>query len=67
MRGKFDSNEINYNQTSNRGWKKSYVDSAKATKLFGIPKRSKVLPAAARPTEYDLWYYLDSGFDLIEL
>ncbi|KAH6874739.1 inorganic pyrophosphatase [Thelonectria olida] len=66
-RGKVDSNEINYNQTSDKGWKKSYVDSSKATKLFDIPKTSNVLPAAARPAEYDLWYYLDSDFSLIEL
>ncbi|KAF7537631.1 hypothetical protein G7Z17_g12815 [Cylindrodendrum hubeiense] len=67
VRGRVDSNEISYNQTSHRDWKKSYVDSKDATKKFKIPKKSKILPAAERPAKYDNWYYLDEDYKLIEL
>ena len=66
VRGKVDSNEINYNQTSSKKYK-SYIKSKDATKKFGLPAESKVLPAAERPEKYDLWYYLDKDFKLIEL
>jgi inorganic pyrophosphatase len=67
VRGKVDSNEINYNQTSSKNFKKSYVKSKDATKKFGLPEESKILPAAERPAKYDLWYYLDEDYKLIKL
>lgn len=66
VRGKVDSNEINYNQTSTKKYK-SYVKSKDATKKFGLPAKANVLPAAERPTKYDLWYYLDKDYKLITL
>lgn len=66
VRGKVDSNEINYNQTSSKSYK-SYVKSKDATKKFGLPVEPKILPAAERPAKYDLWYYLDKDYKLIEL
>ncbi|KAL6415494.1 putative IPP1-inorganic pyrophosphatase, cytoplasmic [Ilyonectria robusta] len=67
VRDRVDSNEINFNQTSRKSWKKSYVESKDATKKFKIPKKSNILPAAARPAKYDSWYYLDEDYKLIEL
>lgn len=67
VRGKVDSNEINYNQTATKKYKKSYVRSDRATKFFDIPKKSMVLPAAERPEKYDQWYYLDEDFKLVVL
>ncbi|VZI20256.1 unnamed protein product [Fusarium fujikuroi] len=66
VRGKVDSNEINYNQTSTKSYK-SYVKSKDATKKFDIPAKSNILPAAERPAKYDLWYYLDKDYKLIQL
>lgn len=66
VRGKVDSNEINYNQTSTKKYK-SYVKSKDATKKFGLPAKANVLPAAERPAKYDLWYYLDRDYKLIKL
>lgn len=66
VRGKVDSNEINYNQTSTKSYK-SYVKSKDATKKFDIPAKSNILPAAERPAKYDLWYYLDKDSKLIQL
>ncbi|KAF5006210.1 hypothetical protein FDECE_7369 [Fusarium decemcellulare] len=67
VRGKVDSNEINYNQTSTKKYKKSYVRSKDATKKFNLPTKSSVLPPAERPAKYDQWYYLDEDYKLIEL
>ncbi|KAF4977920.1 hypothetical protein FZEAL_5625 [Fusarium zealandicum] len=65
VRGKVDSNEINYNQTSTKKYKKSFVRSKDATKKFELPAKSNILPAAERPEKYDLWYYLDEDYKLI--
>ncbi|KPM42720.1 hypothetical protein AK830_g3810 [Neonectria ditissima] len=67
VRGRVDANEINFNQTSNKSWKKSYVKSKDATRRFGIPVKSNVLPAAERPEKYDSWYYLDEDYKLVVL
>ena len=67
VRGKVDSNEINYNQTSTKKYKKSFVRSKDATKKFNLPAKSSVLPAAERPAKYDQWFYLDGDYKLIQL
>ncbi|CAM1500498.1 Fc.00g096600.m01.CDS01 [Cosmosporella sp. VM-42] len=67
VRGKVDSNKINYNQTSTKGIQKSYVRSQDATEAFDIPAESSILPAAEKPEKYDKWYYLDADYKLMEL
>ncbi|KAK8004802.1 inorganic pyrophosphatase [Apiospora arundinis] len=62
-----DSNEINYNQTSDPAVGRSYVESSAATAKFGIPASSAVEASAAKPVEYERWYYLDSDRKLIEV
>ncbi|VUC27718.1 unnamed protein product [Clonostachys rosea] len=59
------NNEISINQTSHPSYCKSYVSSANATSKFNTPTKSNILPAEARPTEYDEWYYLDKDYNLI--
>lgn len=67
VKGKSDPNEIALNQTSHPRWCSTYVPSEEATDVFELPTESEILPAAARPEAYDLWYYLDANFELIEL
>ena len=67
VRGRVDSNEINYNQTSSKNIRKSYVRSQDATDIFDIPASSSILPAAEKPEKYDIWYYLDADYNLIKL
>lgn len=70
VRGSVDTNEINYNQTSDEGIRKSYVNSCKATKILGLPKQSKLevnVRNAILRDPYDSWVYLDKDFELIEL
>ena len=63
--GEEDPAKINFNQTSLPEYD-SYVRSQDATRVLDLPKESKPEPAAAKPTEYDEWYYLDEGLQLIE-
>ncbi|CRK12717.1 hypothetical protein BN1723_009771 [Verticillium longisporum] len=65
--GAVDSNSINYNQTSRPDVKGSYVGSCSATLQLGIPSKSEEKPAAAKPTQYEHWYFLDEDFALIEV
>lgn len=67
LQGKSDPNEIALNQTSHPRWCSTYIPSDEATETFDIPAEADVKPAAARPTQYDFWYYLDEDFNLIEL
>ncbi|CAG9988637.1 unnamed protein product [Clonostachys byssicola] len=64
-KGEHEKNEIAINQTSNARYCKSYIKSSEATEAFNIPAKSNILPAAARPSEYDNWYYLDSDYNQI--
>jgi inorganic pyrophosphatase len=66
VQGKEDSNEINYNQTSQTDLK-SYVGCKDATKKFKLPKKSKIETAAKKPEKYDSWYYLNAERELIEI
>ncbi|KAK2594131.1 hypothetical protein QQS21_008130 [Conoideocrella luteorostrata] len=63
--GRQDKGEISVWQTTNPRACKTYVKPEEAGRKFGIPDRSKTLPAAARPAPYDRWYYLDGGFGLV--
>jgi inorganic pyrophosphatase len=63
--GEEDPGRINFNQTSFPEYD-SYVKSADATKLFDLPKKSEIEPAAPKPSQYDEWYYLDEDFQLIQ-
>lgn len=65
IRGDVDSNEINYNQTSRRDVKKSFIQKGLTTEKFGIPAESRIEPAAPTPEKYDRWHYLDSNSSLI--
>lgn len=65
--GKEKPGKISTRQTSNPRACKSYIPSKDATKEFGIPEKSKVLPPAAKPKQYDYWYYLDQQFNVIKL
>ncbi|POR39154.1 Inorganic pyrophosphatase [Tolypocladium paradoxum] len=65
--GKEKPGKISTRQTSNPRACKSYVPSKDATKVFGIPEKSNVLPPAAKPKQYDYWYYLDQQFNVIKL
>jgi inorganic pyrophosphatase len=70
VRGTVDTNEINYNQTSDESIAKSYVSSSKATKKLDLPKKSKIEPPFWNTTlraRYDQWVYLDKDFKLIQL
>jgi inorganic pyrophosphatase len=62
-----DSNEINYNQTSNTSAGKSYVESGKATGTFGIPRKADIKAPAEKPAKYDKWYYLTTKNELVEI
>ncbi|KAK1637689.1 inorganic pyrophosphatase [Colletotrichum phormii] len=67
IRGEVDSNEINYNQTSQPDVENSFVDKATTTAKFNIPAESRIDPAAPRPEKADRWYYLDSDASLIDV
>lgn len=67
IEGKVDSNEINYNQTSQPRIEGSYIDATRTTETFQLPAESRELPAEPKPTEYDQWYYLAGGVKLIEV
>ncbi|KAF6809334.1 inorganic pyrophosphatase [Colletotrichum musicola] len=67
IRGEVDSNEINYNQTSRPDVSGSYVKSKATTKMFKLPRKSRVEPAAERPAKYDGWFYLDANYTLLEV
>lgn len=67
MKGKSDPGKIARNQTSNARWCQTYIDSEDATEAFDLPEDSDIQPAAPRPTEYDLWYYLDDDFEQINI
>lgn len=66
VQGKEDSNEINYNQTSQEDLK-SYIGCKDATKKFKLPKKSKIEEAAKKPAKYDSWYYLNDKWELVEV
>lgn len=63
--GEEKAGKINFNQTSFAEYE-SYVKPQDTTKRLNIPKESKVEPAAAKPSQYTEWYYLDAEFQLIE-
>lgn len=63
--GSVDSNEINYNQTSQDSFD-SFVSRCEATEAFDIPEEDKRKPAAEVPGKYTRWYYLDENFELTE-
>lgn len=67
VKGNTNPGTISTNQTSQPELRRSYVPSKKATKQFNIPKKSKILPAATKPAEYNQWYYLNDKFELIVL
>lgn len=67
LKGKTDPGKIALNQTSHPRWCSTYIDSEEATDAFDLPAESEILPAQPRPAAYDLWYYLDADFNLIEL
>lgn len=67
IRGNVDSNSINYNQTSRSDINASYIEASTTTKTFELPSESKELPAEPKPTEYDQWYYLAGGVEVIEV
>lgn len=67
MTGKTQADKISREQTSNKDWRKTYVNKEVATKKFGIPKKSKVQEAKPKPERYQHWFYLDSEFKPIEL
>lgn len=62
---KQDKGEISIWQTSDPRLSSTYVRPEEATKMFNIPEKSSVLPAAPRPAPYERWYYLDSIFKLL--
>ncbi|OJI99423.1 hypothetical protein ASPVEDRAFT_187574 [Aspergillus versicolor CBS 583.65] len=66
VKGKVDTGEINYNQTSRPDIPHSFVPKQAATDRFDIPAESDEKPAAPRPARYDQWFYLDKDFNLIE-
>ena len=63
--GKEKHDKISTRQTSNPRACKSYIPSKNATREFNIPEKSNVLPPAAKPKQYDYWYYLDKDFNVI--
>ncbi|KAJ6440687.1 inorganic diphosphatase [Purpureocillium lavendulum] len=63
--GKEKHDKISTNQTSNPRACKSYIPSKEATKAFKIPEKANILPPAAKPKQYDHWYYLDKEFNII--
>ena len=66
VEGSVDSNEINYNQTSQDSLD-SFVSRCDAAKALDIPKKNATKKAAPVPEKYSRWYYLDEDYKLIEL
>ncbi|OQE16333.1 hypothetical protein PENFLA_c028G02188 [Penicillium flavigenum] len=66
VKGKVDSNEINYNQTSRPSIPDSFVPSRAAVRRLDIPAKSDPKRAAERPARFDQWFYLDEELGLIE-
>ncbi|KAL0943436.1 inorganic pyrophosphatase [Colletotrichum truncatum] len=67
IKGKVDSNEINYNQTSHPDISKSFIKKKKTTKAFKLPRKSRIEPAAEKPEAYKGWWYLDSSKSLVHV
>jgi inorganic pyrophosphatase len=63
--GRIDPDGLAINQTSFEEFE-SYVAPSETEEVFEIPSENDVQPAAAKPTEYDEWYYLDEDFQLIQ-
>ena len=63
--GRIDPDGLAVNQTSFEEFD-SYVTPSETGKEFEIPAENDVQPAAAKPTEYDEWYYLDEDLQLIQ-
>ena len=61
--GEVDSNEINYNQTSNADLE-SYAQDVAA---LDIPAEADVQPPAERPSQYDDWFYIKQEYSLVEV
>lgn len=64
--GSVDTNEINYNQTSQESLD-SFVSRCDATEELDIPAEDAKEEAAEVPEKYTRWYFLDEDFELIEL
>ena len=62
VKGEVDSNEINYNQTSQPDISASFVSRCEAGLRLDIPSESAPLPAAEKPEKCNWWYYLDDDF-----
>ena len=63
--GRIDPDGLAINQTSFEEFE-SYVTPSETEKEFEIPVEDDVRPAAAKPKEYDEWYYLDEEFALVQ-
>lgn len=63
--GKEDPDGLSVNQTSFPDYD-SYVEPSKTAEEFGIPFEDAIESPAAKPTEYDHWYYLTEDFELIQ-
>lgn len=63
--GKEDPDGLSINQTSFKEFD-SYVEPSSTAEEFDIPAEDAVKPAAAKPTEYDQWYYLTEDFELVQ-
>lgn len=66
VEGSVDTNEINYNQTSQETLD-SFVSRCNANEELDIPAQDDKEEAAEVPEKYTRWYYLDEESDLIEL
>lgn len=63
--GKEDPDGLAINQTSFDEFA-SYVAPTETQQEFDIAAADDIQPAAAKPTQYDEWYYLDKDFQLIQ-
>lgn len=66
MAGEVDSNEINYNQTSQPEIGVSYIDPEDAGDELDIPREDDKEAAAEVPEEALRWSYLDGNYALVE-
>lgn len=66
VEGSVDSNEVNYNQTSQEPLD-SFVSRCDAAEELDIPTEDAKEAAAEVPEKYTRWYFLDEDFELIEL
>lgn len=64
--GREEPGEVNFNQTSFPEYDHSYVAPDQTTETFDLPKESRPEPAAAKPSQYEQWYYLDEDFQLVD-